>query len=76
MKAAAVFETPKWGRMATATALTGVPEGVLRHLVASGDVRAKKLGGKRNCATVYCVPDIVEWIEQQPDARDTWNRGC
>jgi hypothetical protein len=53
-------------------ACTGVPEGTLRELVMAGDVRAKKLGAERNCATVYCIPDVEEWIERQPNAKDEW----
>lgn len=67
-----VFERPKWGRIKTAMACTGVPEGTLRELVMAGDVRAKKLGAERNCATVYCIPDVEEWIERQPNAKDEW----
>ncbi len=65
-----IIERPRWARLAFAMAYTGVPDGTLRKIVADGLVRAKKLGTEKNCATVYSIPDIEEWIEAQPDVVD------
>ena len=62
-----IIERPRWARLAFAMAYTGVPDWTLRQIVADGLVRAKKLGPEKNCATVYNIPDIEEWIEEQPD---------
>lgn len=67
-----VFELPRWARAAVAAALTGVPEGKIRELVIMGEVRARKLGEEKNCATVYRIDDLHEWIERQPNAADSW----
>lgn len=67
--APAVFVRPTWAQAHVLKAITGMPAHVVRGLVNSHRVRAKKVDpSAANSVTVYCVRDVEEWLEN--DAAD------
>lgn len=57
---------PKWARIATVQALTGLPDNVIRRLYNEHRIRAKKTEpDKANSACVFCLQDVYDWIENE-----------
>ena len=64
-KTGIVFERPKWARRARAMELTGVTELALLRLVNDGFVRARKMDVTMRSGTVFNVPDIEQWLDEE-----------
>ena len=62
---------PIWGNAATVAAVSGVPPGVLRRLVAEGHVRRRKLGESRQALALYRIGDVLEYLDGCPDQVET-----
>lgn len=57
---------PRWGQIAVVKAMTGVPPNTVRQLVNEHKVRCRKMDPEAaNSATVYCVDDVCEWLDQE-----------
>ena len=56
---------PVWAREDTVSALTGIPQLVIRRLFNEGHVRARKMvPGKAKSAVVFRMDDVLEWLEK------------
>ena len=65
-----VTVVPVWAPMAVAMVISGMPEHVIRGWSDAGEIRAKKLDGDAQRARrVYRVGDILEKIDELPDAK-------
>ena len=60
-----VMVMPVWARMAEMTALTGLPDNVVRRLANEGKVRARKSGETENAACLFRIQDALDWIEEE-----------
>ena len=60
-----VLERPRWARRERAMELTGVTETALLKMVNDGFVRARKMDVAERSGTVFCIPDIEQWLETE-----------
>lgn len=70
-----ILPIPPWGTVETAAECLGITRRWLEELVASGEVRKKKHGDARQARAVYCLADVVEFLEADEQGTNILERG-
>ena len=60
---------PIWANAGTVRNLPGVCDKLLMSLVIKGVVDMRKLGDRKQSATVYRLQQVLDWIEGKPNPK-------